>query len=116
VFKPPNDVLVHGKKISGSAQRHQKNIVLIHGTILVSTNLDLMQQVLVNTNKKTVTTLEKELHNPPTMKEVKHQLITEFEDEFQTQFKTGTFTPDEYDIITHLIKNRYSQENWTYAR
>ena len=45
-YKPPNDILLNGKKISGSAQIIKERIVLIHGTVLVDTDLELMKKVL----------------------------------------------------------------------
>jgi len=115
-FKAPNDILIHGRKISGSAQRHHKNCVLIHGTILVSTNVQLMQQVLNLPHTKSVTTMEQELHNPPTIQEVKHELLKVFEQEFQETLTADTFSRKELEVINHLIKQRYKQEAWTHAR
>ncbi len=48
-FKPLNDVAVMGRKISGSAQarRFRETWALLqHGTLLVSTDLDVMERVL----------------------------------------------------------------------
>ena len=48
-FKPLNDVAVLGRKISGSAQARRFRRVwalLQHGTLLISTDLDIMERVL----------------------------------------------------------------------
>lgn len=44
-YKPPNDVLVDGKKISGSAQYRAKGFILQHGTVIVEPE-PLMDEVL----------------------------------------------------------------------
>ncbi len=43
--KPLNDVVVHGRKISGSAQTRKAGFVLQHGTVIVDSDLDLMMRV-----------------------------------------------------------------------
>ncbi len=48
-FKPLNDVVVKGRKISGSAQARrfgETRALLQHGTLLVSTDLSIMERVL----------------------------------------------------------------------
>ena len=44
-FKEPNDILVNGKKISGSAQYRAKGFLIQHGTLIVGPN-PLMDEVL----------------------------------------------------------------------
>lgn len=43
---PPNNIYVLGKKISGSAQARCRNGLLHHGTLLVTTDLEKMNQLL----------------------------------------------------------------------
>ena len=42
-----NDVLVNGYKISGNAERIEKNRILHHGTLLINTDLFQMKQLLI---------------------------------------------------------------------
>lgn len=53
-FAPVNDIIVNNKKISGSAQTRKRNTILQHGTLLVSSNLDIMERVLVVPKEKLV--------------------------------------------------------------
>lgn len=47
-----NDIVINGKKISGTAQRIHKGRLLHHGTLLYDSNLDVLQSVLqVDANK-----------------------------------------------------------------
>jgi lipoate-protein ligase A len=41
-----NDIVIDGKKISGTAQRYHKGRFLHHGTLLFDSNLDVLQNVL----------------------------------------------------------------------
>lgn len=50
-YSPLNDVTVGGKKVSGCAQTRREGVVLQHGTVLFSLDLDSMYSVL-RVNKK----------------------------------------------------------------
>ena len=52
-FSGRNDILVNGFKISGNAQHISGRRVLHHGTLLFSSNLDIMSQVL-NVSKEKI--------------------------------------------------------------
>lgn len=41
-FKPINDILVDGKKVSGNAQTRKNGVLLQHGTLLLDVDIDLM--------------------------------------------------------------------------
>lgn len=45
-WEPPNNIYAQGAKISGSAQARSKGRLLHHGTLLVRTDLERMQQLL----------------------------------------------------------------------
>jgi lipoate-protein ligase A len=42
---PPNDIEVHGRKVSGSALKRGRGAILVHGTMLVETDLELMSRL-----------------------------------------------------------------------
>ena len=45
-YKPMNDVLVNGRKISGCAQYRDRDTLLHHGTLILKLNSDMMDGVL----------------------------------------------------------------------
>jgi len=45
-FKPINDILVNGKKISGNAQTRRNGVLLQHGTLLCDVDVDRMFSLL----------------------------------------------------------------------
>ncbi|MGL4943631.1 MAG: lipoate--protein ligase [Thermoguttaceae bacterium] len=51
-FTGRNDLMVAGRKFSGSARYTQGNRVLFHGTILVAANLDILDRVLTPNGEK----------------------------------------------------------------
>lgn len=115
-FKPPNDITLNGKKISGSAQMKQHNTILIHGTILVDTNLTLMHKALHQKTPKPVSTLTKELGYTPSIQTLKKQLLTSFETLFNSTMHHEQFTPSEQEKITNLMKNKYLKTEWNFMR
>lgn len=90
-FKPVNDVLVDGRKISGSSQTRRKNVVLHHGTLLVKTDIKTMSKVLKVSKEKMsdkiaksieerVINLEMALKKKPDIGVIKNFLKKGFED------------------------------------
>lgn len=78
-----NDVTVRGRKISGSAQTRKHGAVLQHGTLLVSTDLDLMIRLLLQRKDKTrgvtdMTTVERELGRHVDMGDVRDAMVSGF--------------------------------------
>jgi len=114
-FKPPNDILLDGKKISGSAQLQKHDITLIHGTILINTDLELMKNIMMADTSQ-VTTLKEQFSKYPDMTTIKQEIITSFQHLFHTTFTTGDFTVEENQITQELLQKRYQQKTWNYQR
>lgn len=80
-WKPLNDVLVGGRKISGSAQTRKREAMLQHGTLLVSTDLERMTMLLLPSKGKRartideLTTMERELGRKVDMSSVEKHLV-----------------------------------------
>ena len=116
VYKPPNDILLNGKKISGSAQVQKENIVLIHGTILIDTNLEVMKKVLKNSKNFNVSTICNETGFLPSIDTIKEELKKNFETFFDFSFEKSTFSNYENSLIDTLLKVRYLNDAWNFIR
>ena len=116
VYKPPNDILFNGKKISGSAQIKKDDIVLIHGTILVDTDLELMNKVLKQSKNVSVSTICEEIGYTHSMGAIKEELKKEFEMYFDTKFKQTGFSTYENHLIEKLLNERYLNDSWNFMR
>lgn len=116
-YKPPNDILLNGKKISGSAQTLKKDVVLLHGTILVATDLKLMNKILKRPNSEHVTTLKNELGGSvPSIPAIKNALIDTFKNTFNTNIKPGELIEFETKLIDKLKTSKYGSDDWNYKR
>lgn len=116
-YKPPNDVLLNGKKISGAGLIKKNNTILIHGTLLISTNLTSMSHSLNHRSTKTpVTTLTQQIQTPPSMVDIQTNFTNQISQLFKTYISPSTLTKEEKALISKLIQTRYQHQNWTYKR
>jgi lipoate---protein ligase len=122
-FKPINDILVNGKKISGNAQTRRQGIILQHGTILFDLDVAKMFSVLRVSQEKIsdkmiasveerVTSLKK---NGITDKnKVYEALVSGF-----TRNKTweyGGWTEFELLRAKELSETKYKTKEWNFQR
>jgi lipoate-protein ligase A len=116
IYKSPNDITLNGKKISGSAQIRKNNITLIHGTLLIDTNLELMKSVLKNSINTHVTTIRRELNYLPPINDLKMSIKDLFESYFNSEFINSTFSIYEKEMINNLLIEKYKTDAWNYMR
>ena len=72
-YKPMNDVLVNGRKISGCAQYRDRDTLLHHGTLILRLNSEMMDGVLRPVKERKypgLTSVEESLGYVPERKEI----------------------------------------------
>jgi lipoate-protein ligase A len=123
-FSPVNDVLVDGKKISGSAQTRRDGVLLQHGTLLHRVDPEVMFGLLrageekmrdkfVTSVKSRVTSVVDQLGQVE-MEEVYRALLAGF-----TEGKTwdyGEIAPGELERARILAIERYRSREWNFSR
>lgn len=121
-FKPINDVLVNGRKISGSAQTRRNGVLTQHGTILYKLNRAVMFSVLrpsktklsdkpVRSHEDSVTCVLEE--KDVTEQELYTSLLLGFTEGKIWQF--GSLSNTEWSRVVKLSK-KYSSYEWNFAR
>ena len=116
--KLPNDVLVKGRKISGSAQTRKRGMTMVHGTVLVDTDLDRMVRVLRprpdkhSRSRAEMTCLREELGGAPDMNEVKDALVRAFSEELDQRAVCIPINEREKQRVQTLIKEKYGKEDF----
>ena len=126
-FKPINDIVANGKKISGSAQTRRRNVVVQHGTILLDTDITTMFTVLnvskekisdklVKSVEDRVTTIRRELHRDVSFQEVTDALIESFIRVLGVEFYRGTLSEEELNLAVKLREEKYRTRNWIFKR
>lgn len=111
-FEGRNDIFLDGYKISGCASYREKNKILHHGTLLIDSNLKILERVLTRKNKidsKSVKSQPKQVQN-----------ITSFIPDISVETVMRAITAkgkilEDNPRISELIHTRYSNEQWTYG-
>jgi lipoate-protein ligase A len=122
-FRPVNDILVYGKKISGSALTRREGAFLQHGTLLLSVDTAQMFAVLKVSRAKAsdkdlasveerVTALDR--HCDASKEEVLSALERSFADELGCE--RGTLTHDEFRRAEEIVVERFGAWAWTSSR
>jgi len=119
-FVPPGNVFIRGKKISGSAQLRRKNVILHHGTLLVSSDLETLKKVLAVYDEKKrekstsirspVTRLKDEMNREINMDEIKRALIRGIEESLGIKLERGELTPLENEIAMDIYRSKYLKQ------
>lgn len=124
-FKPLNDVVVFGKKISGSAQTRRREAILQHGTFMYSTDIGKLVNSLkvvpeklkdkgVQALEERVITLSKALNRSVSRDEVLKALIDGFKKAINVEFTVCELTESEWDLAKKLAEEKYSRREWNY--
>jgi len=127
VFSPVNDILVNGRKISGSAQLRKWGVVLTHGTVLVDADEAEMFRALrvpppklakrsLGNPRERVTTLRKELGRLPPMDEVQRAVVSGLCGAFGAEAVPGAPTEKERALADELVRSRYGDDGWNLGR
>jgi len=126
-FKPINDIVARGKKISGNAQTRGMSIVHQHGTILRKVDPALMFKVLkvpsekirdklIRSVEERVTSINDVLGRDVSFRELKDALIKGFEDSFGIKLMLGSIMDFEEDVAQRLKVEKYASRKWNFRR
>lgn len=118
----PN-LMIKGRKISGSAQSHKNGVVLQHGTLLVDVDLEKMFTFLrvpwastcmevVDVAKRKITSIEKELGRAVSVEDVEKALAEGFQRALDLELVEGGLTPYERQLSEKLYKDKYNTNHW----
>lgn len=120
-FSPINDILVNEQKISGNAQTRRNGILLQHGTILYSVDVEKMftylnvsdQKIsdkLIKSVQKRVTSVKDQTN--ASMQDLQKALIQGFKRNRDTQF--GDYSEQELKRAERIVVDRFNNQDWTF--
>lgn len=127
-FDPGNltrcpNVLVNGRKISGSSQSHKREVLLQHGTLLVDANLEKMFMFLrvpwaetcmevVPIAKKKITSVKQELGLDVSLQEAYEALVEGFQKALDIKLVEGKLTTHEEELVERFCVEKFRTEDW----
>ncbi len=114
-----SELLVHGRKICGSAQVRKKGGFLQHGSLLLAFDPQKTASLLLPARtpeqleklKKAVTAINEELISPVDVQDVCLQLKKGFTDELGIELAAETATATE-NKLTRELKKKYNDARW----
>jgi len=126
-FKPINDIVVEGRKISGNAQTRGMNVVHQHGTILREVDPSLMFAVLrvpsekirdkmIKSVEERVTSINKLLGKEVGFEELKAALTKGFEGSFRVKLEHAQTLKFEEELAEKLRAEKYASREWNFKR
>jgi lipoate-protein ligase A len=126
-FKPVNDIISGGKKISGNAQTRRHSCVLQHGTILLDLDVRTMFSILkvpaekisdkmIEDAKDRVTSIRDLLERRVTMEELNQALMAGFSQALDLELNPGVLTNEEQERMKKLSTQKYSTDEWNFSR
>ena len=126
-YKPINDIIASGKKISGNAQTRKMKTVLQHGTILTDVNVEKMFSLLKVPNEKIKDKLIADVKERVTSikhikgKEIAFDAVAKamkkgFEEEFKVKLVKGTLTDEEEELTNKFERECFAAKDWNHKR
>ena len=120
-FRPINDLIVNGGKISGGCMARKDTIILQHGSLLVDFDLNTAFKVLnvprvkyeskgIKSAKSRVTSINRELGHEVDLDELKAAIKKGFEKSFGIEFEDSGLTKYEKELVRELLPKYRSEE------
>jgi lipoyltransferase/lipoate-protein ligase len=107
------DIVITGKKVSGSAQHRLYNTILHHGTLMIDVNLDLLGRSLgLPEPQKYLINLCDVLSREVPLGKIEKAISNGFEKKFNVMLHKETLTSKERLIAKQLYNLKYSKEDW----
>jgi len=123
-FAPLNDVVAHGRKLSGSAQARKLGALLQHGTFMYATDIDTLANTLrvsrvkyggASTIRKRVITVSECAGRRVSREEAIEALIEGFAEALNVEFIRDKYSPAELELAKSL-EWKYRSREWTALR
>ncbi len=121
-FVPLNDIIVKGKKVSGSAQTRRNGVLLQHGTLLLGVDVDKMFCVLKVPSEKLRDKIIKDVKERvtslagTTFDDMALSLKTNFATKFDAKLLSDSLSTEEISRARWLAERKYSSKEWNLRR
>ncbi|GAA0350733.1 lipoate--protein ligase family protein [Bacillus horti] len=119
------ELVVEGRKVAGSAQTRQKGVVLQHGSIPLTIDIDMLYDVFRFSNERVKERLKagfaqkavaiNELRQEAaSISEVKAAFKKGFAQGFGVSLQDGELTAREQELVEELVRTKYGMDTWNF--
>ncbi len=123
-FRPVNDIVVDGRKISGSAQTRREGVILQHGTILLDVDVETMFSLLKVPDEKIRDKIIKSAREGvSSLRELGGIGIGRVREAIEEAFKKsgrrlvrGELSKEEKERALNLYTTKYTRKEWNFMR
>ena len=126
-FKPINDVVSGGKKVSGNAMTRRHGCVLQHGTVLLDLDVNQMFTILkvpqekisdkmIADVKERVTSIRDILRRDVEFEELRSAMQRGFSDALDLELVHSSLSDQEIKTAKRLAREKYSTDSWNFSR
>lgn len=121
-FVPLNDIIIKGKKVSGSAQTRRRGTLLQHGTLLLDLDVDKMFSILKVPSEKIRDKVIKDVKErvtslaDTTFNDMASSLKTSFATKFDAKLVSDCLSTDEVGRAKWLAERKFSSKEWNLRR
>lgn len=122
-FKPINDIIVKGKKISGNAQTRRSGVLLQHGTLLYEVDVEKMFSLLKVPDEKIkdkmIATVKERVTSVKAQKDAgRDQVLDALKKGFTDgkEFEESGLSGKELERAKELAETRYRTKEWNWMR
>jgi lipoate---protein ligase len=122
-FVSPNSIEISGRKVSGAAAALGRDFAFWHASILVSTDIALLNRVLrpgkvANSSKfirsrcRPVVSLENALGKRTELEDVKRRLVRVCTRSYEARVEVGELSKEEKNVMETLHAGKYRTASW----
>jgi lipoate-protein ligase A len=106
------DIVIDSKKIGGNAQRHTKYALFQHGSIPLSVNKELFEDIFLQRDVlSNILTLDK-IKQDLSMEMLKKLILEAFTEVFEVDLIESTLSISQQNNVDELIKIKYFNKRW----
>ncbi|MGX4584438.1 lipoate--protein ligase family protein [Paenibacillus chitinolyticus] len=125
------ELVVEGRKVAGSAQVRQKNVVLQHGSILLELDVEQLFGLLLFSNDRIAERMKQSFVQkavaindllrsaglaPVTLGDVETAFRAGVAEGMGIELENGALTPYELELAEELAREKYSSDEWNLKR
>ncbi len=105
-----------GKKIVGNAQRRTKEAFLQQGSLPLSYDFDLINELFPQSDgfRDMATSISEISGKRISLKEIKRKILFGFADNFSVSFREDSLSSEELNLAKRLFKEKYSSPEWMF--